>query len=301
MAKRPYWKGQIRLSLVTLPVEMYSAVNNARYIPLHQIYKKTGERIHHKNVAGEKEVEAEDIVKGFEYEKGEYVLLDPEEIKELKIPSSKTLDIVQFVSADEIDPMYFEKPYYLVPEKNGEEAFSIIRDALRESKKVGLGQLVIAGRERLVSIKPCGSGMLLETMRYREEIRKSDPFFDDIKTHKVGKEEVSLAQELIKKKTKPFEPEKFVDHYREALQELIDARIENREPNIEEEKPVKTNVVNLMDALKKSLGSSDSDAEEDDEEEDDDKKSKSKKKTAKKAKPKPKKKAKAHKKTKKAA
>lgn len=254
MALRPYWSGTIRLSLVSLPVNMYLAVNRQRAIAFHEIYKPTGERVHHALMAGDKQVDRDDLVKGYEVEKGEYVLIEPEEIKELKIPSSKVLDIAEFVGVDEIDDVYIETPYFIAPDGKGNDAtFSVIRDALRAAKKVAVGQLAIGGRERLCRIRPFGSGMVLETLRYEEELREDDPYFDEIRDRKPDSEEVELAQELIRRKTRTFDPGKFHDHYREALQELIDARIEHREPReVMEEKPT-AKVINLMDALRQSL------------------------------------------------
>lgn len=254
MATRPYWSGQIRLSLVSVPVNIYAATNASRSLPLHEIYRKTGERVRHQTMVDGTPIEREDIIKGYEYKKGRYVLIEPDEIKALKIPSKKTLEIVQFVPTKEIDPLYFEKPYFVVPDAEGdEEAFVTIREGLRNTGTYGIGQLVIAGRERLCALKPCGRGMLLETIRYSEELRKSDAYFDEIDQVKVDKEAAGLIEQLIKKKTASFDPEGFHDHYREALQELIDAKLENREPEYEEEAPP-AKVVNLMDALKRSLG-----------------------------------------------
>lgn len=254
MALRPYWSGQIRMSLVSLPVAIYPALNRSRQIALHEIYRPTGQRVHHQNVVDNDPIDREDIVKGYEVEKGEYVILEPEEIKALKIPSKQVLDIVEFVDADTIDLIYFETPYFVTPDgKGGEEAFGVIREALRETGKVGIGQLAIGGRERLCAIRPCGSGIMLETLRYEEEIRASDPYFSDIEARKVDKEGLSLARELIKRKTTRFKPEKFHDHYREALQELINSKLEHRQPReVIEEKPA-GRVINLMDALRKSL------------------------------------------------
>jgi DNA end-binding protein Ku len=254
MALRPYWSGQIRLSLVSLPVNIYAALSRSRQIPLHEIYRPTGQRVRHQNVVDNEPVERDDIVKGYEVEKGEYVIIEPEEIKELKIPSKEVLEIVQFVNADTIDPIYYETPYFVTPNgKSAEDAFVIIREALRQTGKVGIGQLAIAGRERLCAIKPCGSGIMLEVMRYEDEIRESDPYFDPIPEVKVDKEQLSLAMELIKRKTAPFKPEKFHDHYREALKELIDSKLEGRKPRDVVEAQPSGKVVNLMDALRKSL------------------------------------------------
>jgi len=253
MALRPYWSGNIRLSLVSLPVRIYAALNRSRQIPLHEIYRPTGERVHNQLMAGDEEIDRQDVVKGYEIEKGEYVLLEPEEIQGLKIPSSKTLDIVEFVNADAIDELYFETPYFVVPEDRQEETFAVIRDALRETGKVGIGQLAIGGRERLCSLKPCGSGILLETLRYEDEVRESDPYFEDVAKARVADEELDLAKELIKRKSTRFDPAKFHDHYREALKELIDAKAEHRAPRpVQEERPT-AKVVNLMDALRESL------------------------------------------------
>ena len=255
MALRPYWSGNLRMSLVTLPVSIYSALNRAQQVPLHEIYRKTGERVRHQNVTEDgTEVERDDIIKGYEVEKGEYVLIEPDEIKDLKIPSSKTLDIGQFVGVDDIDDVYFDTPYFVAPQKDSDEqTFAVIRDALRQSKKMGLGQLAIAGRERLCAVKPYGSGLMLITLRYENEVRDADPYFEDIRAKAPASEELDLAAELIKRKTAKFEPGKFHDHYREALKELIEAKIEHREPvAVEEDKP-QPKVVNLMDALRKSL------------------------------------------------
>lgn len=256
MVVRPYWSGQIRLSLVTMPVNVYAALNASRQISLHEIYEPTGERVRRQKVVDDKPVDNDDIIKGYEYEKDEYVLLTQEEIDALKVPSKNIIDLVQFVKAEEIDPLYFEKPYFVAPDgDSAEEAFIVIRDALRAKKMVALGQLAIAGRERLCAIRPCGSGMLLETLRYKEEIRKSDPYFADIDEMNVADEQVDLAKELIERKTSKFDPSKFHDHYRDALQELIDAKIEKREVREVETQRLPTGkVVNLMDALKKSLG-----------------------------------------------
>jgi DNA end-binding protein Ku len=249
---RPYWTGQIRLSLIA--VEIFPAVNNYRTIPLHEIYRKTGERVHHQNVVNERPIEREDIIKGFEYKKGEYVELEPQEIKDLKLPSSDVLEIIQFVDAAEIDPIYFERPYFVVPKNDAaEKAFAIIREALRQTAKFGLGQLVIGGRERLCALKPCGRGMLLEVIRYKEEVRRADVYFDEIDEVKISKDELNLAQQLIKQKTAKFNPAKFHDHYNEALRDLIDAKLHKHKPRKVEEKKPHPKVINLLDALKKSL------------------------------------------------
>ena len=255
MAARPYWSGNLRMSLVTLPVSVYSAVNRAQAVPLHEIYRKTGERVHRLNVTEDgDEVERDDIIKGYEVEKGQYVLLEPDEIDDLKIKSSKTLDIAQFVKVEDVDDVYFDSPYFVAPQRDSDEqTFAVIRDALRGSKTMGLGQLAIAGRERLCCVKPYGSGLMLITLRYETEVRDADPYFEDIREKPSSSEELDLAEELIKRKTAKFDPGKFHDHYREALKELIQAKIEHREPVAVEEEQPQPKVVNLMDALRKSL------------------------------------------------
>ena len=253
MAIRPYWSGTIRVSLVSLSVDMFTALDAGQKIAFHQIYKPTGERVRQKLVAGDVEVERGDIIKGYEVQKGEYVLFEPDEIKELKIASSKAMELVRFVPYDAIDAIYFDTPYYLAPSSKGDLAtFSVIRDSMREMKVMGIGQIVISGSERLCAIKPCGPGLLLETLHYADEIKKSGYVFGDIKTIALDADEKDLAKELIKRKVGDFEPEAFHDRYSDALRELVESRIENREPVIPEARPA-AKVVNLMDALRASL------------------------------------------------
>lgn len=253
MALRPYWSGTIRVSLVSLSVDMFTALDAGQKIAFHQIYKPTGERVRQKLVAGDVEVERADIVKGYEVEKGEYVLFEPDEIKDLQIPSSKAMELVRFVPYDAVDAVYYDTPYYLAPSGKGDLAtFSVIRDAMRDAKVMGLGQIVIAGSERLCAVKPCGPGLLLETLHYADEIKKSGYVFGDIKETKVDGDEKDLATQLIKRKIGEFVPEDFHDRYTDALKELVDSRIEKREPVIPAERPT-AKVVNLMDALRASL------------------------------------------------
>lgn len=174
MAARAYWQGQIRLALVSIPVEVYSASKSGAKIRFNQIHEPSGKRIaYEKVVAGIGPVDRDEIIKGYEVSKGEYVLLQDEEIEAVKIESRKTLELVQFVDACEIDPLYFEKPYYVAPQDQlAEEAFVVLREALRKAKKVALGQLSVRGSEKLVALKPCGKGLLLETLRYADEVRQ---------------------------------------------------------------------------------------------------------------------------------
>ena len=207
MAARAYWKGQIRLALVSIPVEIYSATKSGAQIAFNQIYEPTGQRIkYEKVVPGVGPVDRDEIVKGYEVSKGHYVLLDPEEIESVKLESRKTLDLVQFVDDDGIDPMYFEKPYYVVPADDlAEEAYVVLRDALRDAKKIGVGQLAMRGQEYVVAIKPCGRGMLMETLRYADEVNKSSGFFRDIGDHKPDPDLLDMAATLIDRKVGEFD------------------------------------------------------------------------------------------------
>ncbi|MBE1526887.1 DNA end-binding protein Ku [Sphingopyxis sp. OAS728] len=263
MAARPYWKGQIRLALVSIPVEIYSATKSGASIAFNQIHEPSGKRIkYEKVVPGIGPVDVDEIVKGFEYAKGEYVLLDEEEIEGVKLESKKTLELTQFVEAQDIDEIYFEKPYYVVPADDlAEEAFIVLREALRRSNKVGLGQLAMRGREYVVSVKACGRGLVMETLRYADEVNKAASYFRDIGEGDPDEELLDLATTLIDKKTGKFDATDFHDRYVEALRELIDRKKKGKTLNIEsadgEKEARGSNVVDLMAALKKSIGGGD--------------------------------------------
>lgn len=260
MAARAYWKGYLRLSLVNIGVELYSAGTSSRRLSLHQIHKPTGNRIRYQKIAeGVGPVDKDDIVKGFEVSKGEHVILEPDELDAIKLDSKSTIDLVQFVDYCEIDPRYFEKPYYIVPrdEDVAAEGFAVLRDALRDAKKVALGQMASRGRDYVVAIKPCGKGLLLETLRYAEEVRKSDEIFAAIPEVELDEEMLSLASELIERKAAPFEPAAFESQYAEALRKLIDEK--RKEGSVSgtsdgSSKKSDGKVVDLMEALKKSVG-----------------------------------------------
>ena len=260
-ASRPIWKGQLRLSLVSIAVELYTATKSNAKPSFRQIHEPTGKPINYeKVVAGVGPVDKDEIMKGFEYEKGDYVLLSDDEIDAVKLDTRKTLELTQFVGACEIDPIYFDKPYFVVPADDlAEDAFRVIRDALRASQKVGLGQLALRGKEYLVAIKPTGTGLLLETLHYEEEIRKSDPFFAGIPAKKADPELLEVATALIEKKTAAFDAGVFKDHYQSALRELIARKLKSKGKKIStreepaETKPSGSNVVDLMAALKSSL------------------------------------------------
>jgi DNA end-binding protein Ku len=255
MAPRAYWKGHVRLSLVSFPVQLHSATVSGSRISFHQIHRPTGQRVRHQKVVPELgPIENEDIIKGYEVSKNQYVTFEPEELEALRVESSHTIDLVQFVEMHEIDPLYFEKPYFLVPEgKMAQEAFRVIRKALADTRKVALGQVVLSGREHPVAIKPCGKGMLLETLRSADEVKRGAPFFAEIEDGEVDEDQLALARQLIERKSAPFDPERFVDHYEAALRELIEAKAAGQE--IQPERPAASGgvVIDLMQALKKSL------------------------------------------------
>lgn len=259
MAARAYWKGQIRLALVSIPVEIFSATKSGATIAFNQIHEPTGKRIkYEKVVPGVGPVDADEIVKGFQYEKGSYVLLDEDELEAVKLESKKTLELTQFVDHEEIDVLYYEKPYYVVPADDlAEEAFIVLREALRRTGKVGLGQLALRGREYVVSIKPCGRGIVLETLRYADEVNKAQGYFRDISDAKPDEDLLDLAEALIEKKSAAFDPGKFHDRYVDALHDLIERKRKLKGGKIkaeEEEAPARgSNVIDLMAALKKSI------------------------------------------------
>jgi DNA end-binding protein Ku len=262
VAARALWKGQLRLSLVSIPVELYSATRSGAKIAFRQIHKPSGKNIRYdKVVPGIGPVDAADIVKGYEVGDDEYILLDPEEIDAIKLETKKTFEIVQFVGACEIAPIYFDKPYYLVPSDDlAEDAYRVVRDALRASDKVGLGQVTLRGKEYLAAIRPCGDGLLLETLRYADELRDAEQMFSQIKDTKADKELLEVAISLIKRKTAPFDATSFSDSYVEALRDLLKAKRTNRKtPRVttsdRDTGSRGDNVVDLMSALKKSLNS----------------------------------------------
>ena len=257
---RPYWSGQVQISLVSFGVSLFPATEAASQIAFHQIDRRTGERIRHQNVAQDQEsVDRADIVKGYEVRKGEYVTIEPEEIAHLRIPSKKTLEIVQFVDIDEIDPAFFEKPYFVVPQNDAQaQAFAVIQKALHETGKAGLGEAAFSGREHLIALMPPSDpksrGLMAYTMRYQAELRDASKYFSDIKDRSIDKDQLALAKELIQRSTAKFVPTKFEDDYEIALRELIDAKMEHQPIPQEEKAPKRAKVINLMDALRKSVG-----------------------------------------------
>lgn len=255
---RAYWKGYLRLSLVSIAVEIYNAVESKSEISFRQIHKPSGRRIsYEKVVPGVGKIETSDIVKGYEVDADTYVVMEPEEIEALKLDSKKTIDLVQFVDAKDIDYRYFERPYFVTPaDALAGEGYVVIREALRKSGKVGLAQVTISGREWLVAIAPLEDGLVMEMLRYAEELRAPADFFDEVPTAKPDKEMVDLAMQLIDKKSAPFTPETYEDHYQSALKALVESKIKGAKiiSPPEEPRPKGANVVDLMEALKRSVG-----------------------------------------------
>jgi DNA end-binding protein Ku len=262
MPARAYWQGQIKLALVSIPVEIYPATKSGPAISFRQIHEPTGKPVHYdKVVNGVGPVDRDEILKGYEISKGNYVLLEQEEIESVKIESRKTLDLVQFVDADAIDVLYYEKPYFVLPADDlAEEAYVVLRDALRQTKKVGLGQLSVRGREQLVSLKPCGRGLVLEVLRYADEVTKAQGYFRGLPGEDADPDMLDLAVSIIDKRTAPFKPEEFHDRYVDALHRLIDKKKKAKGRRIIEDVDEELvgrkagNVIDLMAALKKSAG-----------------------------------------------
>jgi DNA end-binding protein Ku len=267
---RPYWSGQIQISLVSFGVKLFVATESKSEIRFHQISRTTGERVRHQKVLasaiednpGEaaNPVEKDEIVKGYEYRKGEYVMIEPKELEELRVPSKHAIEVSQFVPLDELEPKYMEKPYFIVPEDDVQaEAFAVVRSALKKTKKAALGKIAFGGREHVFAVTAHDDdklgGMMGYTMRYQEELRDPAEYFSEIKKVAVNEDSLDLAMELIKRKASKFEPEKFKDGYEVAVKELVEAKLKHLPvPKDEVAAPRRGQVINLMDALRKSVG-----------------------------------------------
>jgi DNA end-binding protein Ku len=272
---RPYWSGQIQVSLVSFGVQLYVATESKSQISFHQISRSTGERIRHQKVLqsavdsdGETAgaaVGKDEIVKGYEHRKGEYVIIEPSELENLKVPSKHTIAVNQFIDMDELLPEYIEKPYFVAPENDSQiEAFAVIRKALQKSGKVAIGKVSFAGRENIIAIRPAGDethgGMIAYTLRYSNELRSERDYFRDLKGVEINQESLELAETLIAKKSAKLDLSKFEDGYELAVKELVEAKVKNLPvPKDEGVQPSRGNVVNLMDALRKSIGKSEND------------------------------------------
>ncbi|WP_137869753.1 Ku protein [Sphingopyxis sp. 2PD] len=261
MPARAYWKGQIRLALVSIPVEIYSATKSGAAVSFRQIHEPSGKPVkYEKTVPGIGAVDHDDIVKGFELSKGNYVLLDEEEIEAVKLESKRTLELVQFVDAGDIDILYYAKPYYVVPaDELAEEAYIVLREALRRTKKVGLGQLSLRGQEQLVALRPCGKGLVLEALRYADEVNKAANYFRDVGNAKPDADLLDLAETLIEKKSGAFDASDYRNHYVDAIERLVAKKAKAKGKRVLEdvEEPAAadrgSNVIDLMAALKASV------------------------------------------------
>jgi len=264
---RPYWTGQIQISLVSFTVKLFVATEAKGEVRFHQISRRTGERVRHQKVLSSaldqspdeagSPVEKNDIVKGYEYTKGQYVTIEPEEIENLRVPSKHTVEITQFVDLGDLAPEYLEKPYFVVPENDFQaEAFAVVRRALEKTQKAALGKIAFGGREHVLALTAApGEGMMAYTMRYQEELRDAAEYFREIKKVAINEDSLELAETLIRKKAAKFDPTKFTDGYEAALKELVEAKVRKAPvPKDEVQAPSRGNVVNLMDALRKSLG-----------------------------------------------
>jgi DNA end-binding protein Ku len=255
MAPRAYWKGYLKLSLVSCPIALFPATSERDKISFHQLNKSTGHRIKYRKVDAETgdEVDSADIIKGYEVGKGDYIELDPDELETVAIESKRTIDIDEFVPKDEIDELYLNNPYYIAPDGEvGQQAFAVIQEAIRKEGMVAIGKVVFTSREHIIALEARGKGLLGVTLRYPYEVRNEAEYFDDIPDEKIPKDMLELASHIVKTKTGHFDPKKFEDSYEDALKELLKWKQEGK-PIERPEQPRPTNVVNLMDALRRSV------------------------------------------------
>jgi Ku protein len=256
MAPRAYWKGSLKLSLVSCPVALYPASTSAEKTRFHMINTETGNRLKQQMVDSETGdvVESDQKGRGYELKKGEYVEVEKEELEAVQIESNHTIDIDSFVPSDEIDKRYLNNPYYIVPDgKAGIDAFAVIRDAMKDQDRVALARIVLTNREHVIAIEPLGKGLLGTTLRYPYELRDEDAYFDDIKNPKISKDMVELAGHILNTKAAHFDPSKFKDEYENALKALVRRKASGKPIKTVEREEKPDNVINLMDALKQSL------------------------------------------------
>ena len=256
MAPRPNWKGYLRLSLVSCPIALYPAASSAERVSFRQINKKTGNRLKQQLVDSQtgEPVEREDKGRGYEIGKNEFIQVEDAELDEIEIESTHTIEIDRFVPNAQIDKRYFDQPYYIAPtDKVGQDAFAVIREAMRGRDMVALGRVVVAKRERVIALEPYAKGLLGTTLRYAYEIRNATDYFEDIQDVKIPEEMLELAQHILDTKAGTFDPASFVDHYEDALTELLKRKQAGLPQKRQVEEPQPRNVVNLMDALKRSV------------------------------------------------
>jgi DNA end-binding protein Ku len=257
MAIRPYWKGYLRLSLVTCPVALYPASSQAEKIHFHQINRKTGNRLRQQMVDERtgKVVDKDDKGRGYELSKGKYVEVEPEELDAVEIEATHIIDIDTLVPAEEIDRRYFDKPYYIAPNgKTGADAFKVIRDAMEETQRVALARIVMANREHIIALEPFGKGFLGTTLRYDYEVRDAKPYLGKVPSPQVDKEMVDIAKNILERKAGHFDPSKFKDQYEAALKKLVKRKAAGHTIEAKPAEEDRSNVIDLMDALKQSMG-----------------------------------------------
>ena len=257
MAQRAYWKGSLKLSLVTCPIALYPASTQAEKTHFHQINTRTGHRLKQQMVDEQtgRMVDKEHKGRGYELSKGRYVQIEEDELNAVKIESTHTIEIDDFVPAEDIDERYLDKPYYIVPTgKASVDAFVVIRDAMKRKDKVALARVVLSNREHVIALKPLGKGLLGTTLRYPYELRDEDDYFDDVPSARVSKDMVDLAEHLLDTKAAKFNPDKFKDKYETALRALVKRKASGKTIEVPEAREEESNVVDLMDALKQSLG-----------------------------------------------
>jgi DNA end-binding protein Ku len=265
MAPRANWKGFLRLSLVTCPVALYPATSDTEKVSFNQINRKTGHRIKYSRVDADtgEEVASEDIIKGYKVDTDTYVEVTKDELDEVALESTHTIEIDEFVPRSDIDNRYLIRPYYLVPDgKVGHDAFAVIRETVRAMDKVAIGRVVLTNREHIIALEPLGKGLMGTLLRYPYEVRSETDYFDDIQDVKVTKDMLDLAKHIVEKKSAAFEPEKFEDHYETALVDLINRKRTGMLTGAKPAPKSSGNVINLMDALKRSLADTKVEAEE---------------------------------------
>jgi DNA end-binding protein Ku len=256
MAPRAYWKGSLKLSLVSCPVLLYPASTSVEKTRFHMINKETGNRLKQQMIDSETGdvVESDQKGRGYEVSKGEYVEVEREELEAVQVESNHTIDIDSFVPRDEIDKRYLNNPYYIAPDgKAGVDAFAVIRDAMKDKDRVALARIVLSNREHVIAIEPLGKGLLGTTLRYPYELRDEDDYFDDIKNPKISKDMIELASHILDSKAAHFDPSKFKDEYENALKTLVKRKAAGKPVRAVEREERPDNVINLMDALRQSL------------------------------------------------
>jgi len=255
-ARRAYWKGYLKLSLVTCPIALYPASSQAEKTHFHQINRKTGNRLRQQMVDEDtgKVVDKEDKSRGYEISKGKYVEIEPEEIKAIQVESTHTLDIEKFVPIDEIDRRYFDRPYYIVPDgKAGEEAFAVVRDAMKDKGRVALARIVLTNREHVMAIEPMGKIMLGTILRYAYEVRDEKELSRGVASPKISKDMLSLASHILDTKAGHFDPSRFKDEFETELRKLVKRKATGKTIEVSEREERPSNVVDLMQALRQSV------------------------------------------------